>query len=111
MTHWSHIFGFDGFSWVFLWASRREAPKADYVEIPLAAEMTDDDIDRAIRMHEGGRKGRGESYTSKLKTILGKWEYHGKYTMGIAWVNFWNDIIMKIMKRYLLECGNCREMM
>eukprot|EP00435_Cladocopium_sp_Y103_P070024 s91_g34.t1 len=26
---------------------------ADYVEIPLAAEMTDDDIDRAIRMHEG----------------------------------------------------------
>ena len=24
------------------------------MEIPLAAQMTDDDIDRAIRMHEGG---------------------------------------------------------
>ncbi|CAJ1385194.1 unnamed protein product, partial [Effrenium voratum] len=26
---------------------------ADYLEIPMTAEMTDDDIDRAIRMHEG----------------------------------------------------------
>ena len=27
------------------------------MEIPLASEMTDDDIDRAIRMHEGGARG------------------------------------------------------
>ena len=26
------------------------------MEIPLASEMTDDDIDRAIRMHEGGAR-------------------------------------------------------
>jgi len=26
---------------------------ADYLEVPMTAEMTDDDIDRAIRMHEG----------------------------------------------------------
>lgn len=40
------------------------------MEIPLAAEMTDDDIDRAIRMHEGGvgwrgdGRGRGEVATA-----------------------------------------------
>ncbi|CAE7234673.1 DRP3B [Symbiodinium natans] len=26
---------------------------ADYLDVPMTAEMTDDDIDRAIRMHEG----------------------------------------------------------
>lgn len=54
-------------------------PKADYVEIPLAAEMTDDDIDRAIRMHEGGGVGGGEKNDILQKrNILGKWGYHGE---------------------------------
>ena len=59
-----------------------EAPKADYVEIPLAAEMTDDDIDRAIRMHEGGRKGRGEVTHLNLKLY---WDIMGIPMENIPW--------------------------
>ena len=36
------------------------------MEIPLAAQMTDDDIDRAIRMHEGGI-GWGEVMAGEVR--------------------------------------------
>ena len=62
-------------------------PKADYVEIPLAAEMTDDDIDRAIRMHEGG--GEKRHFAEKKHT--------GK--MGISWGKYWN-IMGQFMEWY-----------